>query len=59
MCRTHCHILLEVFLAANEVGDLGRDIVSNGASVYMYPFPNLFQRALLSEVAGDRYSKAF
>ena len=58
-CRTHCHILLEVFLAANKVRDLRRDIIGNGASVYMYPFPNLFRRALISEVARDCYREAF
>ena len=59
MCLTHCYTLLEVFLATDEVGDLWGDIIGNGASVDLYPFSNLFHRALFSEVAGDCYSEAF
>lgn len=58
-CRTHCHILLKVLLAANKMRDLRRHIVRNGASVHGDPFPNLFRGALLAEVAGYRYGEAF
>ena len=59
ICHTHCHILLEVFLATNKVGNLRRDIICKDASIVMYPFAHLFGRALFSEVASNRNGEAF
>ena len=51
--RTHCHALLEVFLATDKMCDLWRDIICKGASIDVYPFAQLFNRALFSKVASD------
>ena len=58
-CCTHGHALLEVFLATNKMRDLCRDIIREGASIDMYPFAHLFNRALFSKVASDCNDQAF
>ena len=59
ICRTHGHALLEVFLATDKMRDLCRDIICEGASIDVYPFAHLFNRALLSKVASDCNGQAF
>ena len=58
-CRTHGHALLEVFLATDKMRDRCRDIICKGASIDVYPFAHLFNRALFSEVASDCNGQAF
>ena len=57
--HTHCHILLKVFLAADEMRDLGTDVVGDDASVDGDPVPDPVRGALLAEVAGDGDGAAF
>ena len=59
ICRTHGHVLLEVFLATDKMGDLCRDIIYKGASIDVYPFAHLFKRALFSKVASNCNGQAF
>lgn len=58
ICRTHCDILLEMFLARNKMRNIRGDIRCKGASIGMYPFPHLLRRALFSEVSSHRNGKA-
>ena len=59
VCLTHGHALLVVFLATDKMRDLCRDIICEGASIDVYPFAYLFNRALFSKVAGDCDGQAF
>ena len=54
VCHTHHHILLEVFLAANKMGDFRRDLVGKCSSIDLYTMPHLFEGASFSEITGDR-----
>lgn len=56
---THCNTFLEMFLAADEMGDVDRDIGGKGAPVDVDPFPHLLGRALLAKVAGNGDGEAF
>ena len=59
ICFTHGHALLEVFLATDKMRDLCRDIICEGASIDVYPFADLINRALFSKVASDCDGQAF
>lgn len=59
MCRTHCHTLLEVILAANKMRDLWRDVGCNGTPVGVDPSAHPVKRAFFSKVAGDGNGEAF
>ena len=54
---THGKILLEMFFAADEMGDVGRHLIRECPAVNLNPVPHLFRGTRKTEVSGDGYGE--
>lgn len=52
---THCDVLFVVLLAANQVGDVGIDLGSEGSALEFDPMLDFFIRVGFPEVASHGY----